>query len=205
MDCAAFRDATSAHLDGEDPGFDPPLLDAHRRSCAACAAWQASAERLARQVRVRPADTVPDLVPAIAAQVATEQAAHWWEPAWPWRVTLVVVGLIQIVQGLPAVVFGAAGADHMAHELGAWGVALGAGFLYAAWRPNRAAGLVPFVGALVAFLVVTTTRDIIVGNAGWADELPHLFEAFGLFLLWSVARFAPSSGAAPITGRLRPA
>jgi predicted anti-sigma-YlaC factor YlaD len=154
---------------------------------------------------VRAADRVPDLVPAIAARVDRVHAERWWQPAWPWRVTLAVVGVVQILQGLPAVVVGSAGADHMAHELGAWGVALGAGFLYAAWRPARAAGLLPFVGALVAFLVVTTTRDVLAGNAGLADELSHLFEAFGLFLLWTVARFGRSPDQPALRGSLHPA
>lgn len=192
----------SAALDGEDPGLPQAEVTAHVRSCPTCARWHDQAVALDRRVRIRESDLVPDLVPAVAAQVRTAPDGSWWRPAWPWRVTLAVVGLLQVVQGIPAAAFGS---DHLANEMGAWSVALGAGLLYAAWRPARAAGLVPFVGALVAFLVLTTFRDVLAGNAGLADEASHLLEVFGLFLLCMVARLDRTEGRAVIAGELHPA
>jgi predicted anti-sigma-YlaC factor YlaD len=205
MDCSRCRDALSARIDAEDPGVPTDQVDAHLRSCVRCREWLDRAEALDRTVRVRAADRVPDLVPDIVARVGTRATVPWWQPAWPWRVTLAVMGVVQVALGIPAVVIGSSGADHMAHELSAWGVALGAGFLYAAWRPARAAGMLPFVAALVAFLFVTTTRDVLAGNAGLADEVSHLFEAFGLFVLWMVARLARTPDASSWDHGLHPA
>lgn len=191
MECTPFRDALSARLDGEDPGLPDAAVDHHLDGCPACRRWLQEVTELDRRVRIHPADQVPDLVPAVAATIGRTRRVPWWQPAWPWRATLAVMGAVQVVLGLPVVLAGSSTAGHLGHELGAWTVALGAGFLYAAWRPSKAAGLVPFVGALVAFLFVTTTRDVLAGRAGLVDEVSHLFEAFGFFVLWMVARLAP--------------
>lgn len=204
MECTPFRDALSARLDGEDPGFPDAVVDDHLAGCAACRRWLDEVTALDRRVRVRPAEEVPDLVPAVVAATGRTRPAPSAQPAWPWRATLAAMGAIQVALGFPAVVVGTGGSGHLAHEMGAWTVALGAAFLYAAWRPSRAAGLVPFVAALVVFLVVTTTRDVLAGHAGLGDEVSHLFEAFGLFVLWMVARLAPPP-VARWRGRLHPA
>ena len=61
----------------------------------------------------------------------------------------------QIAVAIPALVFGSdAGLPvHAARHIGSFDVALGVGFLYAAWKPSRIPGLLPVVVALVACLV----------------------------------------------------
>ncbi|MFH8383825.1 hypothetical protein ACH4E7_23225 [Kitasatospora sp. NPDC018058] len=60
MSCADFRDAMSAHVDGEDterPGYRSDL-DSHPARCADCAHWLAAVRRLkelARSARRVPA------------------------------------------------------------------------------------------------------------------------------------------------------
>ena len=77
------------------------------------------------------------------------------------RPALAWVAVVMFVQSVPALVLGdASGANaHMARHLGAFGAALAIGFAYAAWRPHRAFGLLPFTGALVATTVVSAVTD----------------------------------------------
>ena len=52
----------------------------------------------------------------------------------------------------------------MMREPGKSSVAIGVGFLYAAWKPSRIAGLLPVVAALVACLVVSSFLDVASGS-----------------------------------------
>ena len=76
----------------------------------------------------------------------------------------------------------------MAHELGSWDVALAVGFLFAAWRPARAWGMLPLVAALVVCLLGTTSVDLADGHAHVARELTHVLEVVGLGCLWPLGR-----------------
>ena len=80
------------------------------------------------------------------------------------------------------------GGTHAAHELGSWDIALAVGFLFAAWRPERAAGMVPLVGALVVLLLATSGMDVADGDARAARELSHVLEIWGLVCLWMLGR-----------------
>ena len=84
---------------------------------------------------------------------------------------------------------------HLLHELGAWDIALAVGFLFAAWRPARAWGMLPLVGALVASLMLMTAFDIAEGNAAATAEAAHALELVGLAVLWRLARPAPRTRA----------
>jgi predicted anti-sigma-YlaC factor YlaD len=77
---------------------------------------------------------------------------------------------------------------HLTREVGSFDLALAVGFLYAAWRPNRAYGMLPIVGALVACLAITTAVDLTDGRAGAGAEAAHLLDLVGLAFLWLVTR-----------------
>jgi hypothetical protein len=67
--CESAQRELSARLDGApDPRLDLELAR-HLESCARCRAFAAGAERLREVVRLEPAAPVPDLVPAIMAQL----------------------------------------------------------------------------------------------------------------------------------------
>jgi predicted anti-sigma-YlaC factor YlaD len=85
--------------------------------------------------------------------------------------------------------FGDAGGidAHYARHLGAFGAALGIGFAFAAWKPHRAFGLLPFTAALVATTLVSLVADIVSGTRTPLAELIHLAEIVGLTLLWMIA------------------
>lgn len=67
MKCDAYREAISARIDGEDVGLEPPAIDAHLATCAACRAWADAAIGVTRAARVGVAETVPDLSRSIMA------------------------------------------------------------------------------------------------------------------------------------------
>jgi hypothetical protein len=80
--CAWAREELSARLDGEASARDAAELDAHLAGCASCRRHARELEDVRRALRVRPADSVPDLAPAIMRRL--ERTA----PASPWRVRI---------------------------------------------------------------------------------------------------------------------
>ncbi len=88
----------------------------------------------------------------------------------------------------PLVLGDAAGATtHIARHLGAFGLALAIGLAYAAWRPHRAFGMLPFTAALVATTVVSAVIDATDRGAPPLAEAVHIAELVGLVLLWMIA------------------
>ncbi|MFI5047816.1 MAG: zf-HC2 domain-containing protein [Acidimicrobiia bacterium] len=193
MSCSRFRAAISSRLDGEDLGVDAAQLDAHLRSCVDCRAFAGQAEGLTRAVRVAPAPAVPDLTPDILVAIAAERdAAH--EPASEraLRWVLAAIGLLQISVAIPALVLGddAHLPVHLARHLGSFEVALGVGFLFAAWRPWRAAGILPVVTALVVCLVGSSLLDVLSGSTSAGPEVHHATDVAGLVVVWLLSRTA---------------
>jgi predicted anti-sigma-YlaC factor YlaD len=76
----------------------------------------------------------------------------------------------------------------VAREVGSFDMALAVGFLFAAWRPVRAWGLLPLVAALVACLALTSVIDLTEGKAAAFSESVHLLDVLGLWLLWQLGR-----------------
>ena len=196
MECDHYRHAISARLDGEDAGIDSPALAAHLATCSACRNWEADVISLTRSVRVGSADSIPDLTSAILAAIGREPAPSRLDPtALRWG--LAAVAAVQLVIALSTMLFGANGVTgHLTREVGSFDLALAVGFLFAAWRPARAYGMLPLVGALVACLAVTTAVDLSEGRAGAGAEATHLLDLVGLAFLWLVTR-------TPVTGNRR--
>lgn len=189
MDCTDARTAISARLDGEDLPRDASVLHAHLAGCADCRAWETEASRLHRRTRVGTAPVVLDLTARVLAATATTSGS----PASPdlaLRVGLALVALVQIGIAAPALLLGedAGLPAHTARHLGSFAVALGIGFLVAAWRPGLAAGLLPVAAALAALIVVTSILDVVSGRAAATNETAHTTELVGLAGLWLVSR-----------------
>ncbi len=102
------------------------------------------------------------------------------------RLGLVGVAIIQLGLAVPGLIFGTdEGAPiHIAHEVGAWDLALAIGFVFAAWRPLRAVGLLPFAAALSTGLVLTAIIDVTHGRAIALTETTHVLELVGTMLLY---------------------
>jgi predicted anti-sigma-YlaC factor YlaD len=200
MNCMQIHQAISARLDGEDPGLDESTVYAHLAGCADCRAFSHRAESLHRSVRLAPAPAIPDLTPGILSAIGAEShgtdsvrdgAAHA-EPDTnlPLRWILVAIALAQIAVAIPALVFGSdAGLPvHAARHIGSFDVALGVGFLYAAWKPSRIPGLLPVVAALVACLVGSSFLDVAAGSTRALGEAQHVLDFVGLAVVWLLSR-----------------
>ena len=185
IDCETTREALSARADGEATSDDLALADAHLVHCVACQRYAADVERIDRLIRIRPAEPVPSLVASVTARARPARLGRggWLRPALAW------VAVVMLVQSLPALVLGEASgtSPHLARHLGAFGAALAIGFAYAAWKPHRAFGLLPFTAALVATTTVSIVADILTGSRTPLGELIHVTELAGLALLWMVA------------------
>lgn len=195
MTCEIYREAISAEMDGEDPGLDQRLVDAHLRRCASCRAFAVDAADLKSALRFTRVDA-PDLAAPIVARALDD-----WDRRWltlPVRLGLVFVGAGQLALAVPGLLYGSDdGAPiHIAHEIGSWDLALAVGFLFAAWRPLRAVGLLPLVAVLSFCLGLTAVVDLLHGRAVAVLETSHLLELVGTLLLWllvhPLARRAPA-------------
>jgi predicted anti-sigma-YlaC factor YlaD len=183
--CAAFLEVISAALDGEATTEEEARLDRHLADCASCRRFHDDAAALNRSVRLRS----PASDPAFVARVMTDARparlgrGGWMRPVLAW--CAIVVG----VQSFAPLVFGDSdGATaHTARHLGASGLALAVGLLYAAWRPHRAYGLLPFVGALFGATVIAAVVDMIDGDASAFAEATHVAELIGIVVLWMIA------------------
>jgi predicted anti-sigma-YlaC factor YlaD len=187
MDCTDARTAISARLDGEDLPSAGPALEAHLRTCHDCRDFEAASTAVHRRLRLRPAEPVPDLSASIVAALGPTDDGR----IGGLRAGLAAVAMVQILIALPALILGddAGLPTHTARHLGSFAVALGIGFLVAAWRPERVGGVLPLTAALVFCLLLTTSIDVTASRANALSELGgHATELVGLGLLWLLAR-----------------
>jgi predicted anti-sigma-YlaC factor YlaD len=185
VNCDDVRTILSAIADAEADRDEAARAQHHLETCAECRSYAAQIARLDRTVRIRPAEPAPDLVARVTARARPAQVGRggWIRPALAW------VALVLLVQSIPALVFGNTdGADaHLSRHLGAFGAALAIGFAYAAWRPHRAFGLLPFTAALVLTMLASAVFDLLDGGRSALAESVHLAELIGLTLLWILA------------------
>jgi predicted anti-sigma-YlaC factor YlaD len=190
MTCERWREAISARIDGEDPGIDPALVDAHLARCAVCRSFAESAAATRRRARVGVAPALPDLSRRVRKAVAVADRTGRWSIA---RGLLVVVALQIIAFSMPALVLGNEQdtASHAARHLGAFTVAYGVGLLVVAARPARARTMLPVAAVLAGALVITAVVDLVEGRVPLIGEALHLPEVLSVVLVWSLAVPAP--------------
>jgi predicted anti-sigma-YlaC factor YlaD len=194
MTCMQIRHAISARLDGEDPGLDEATVYGHLATCSGCRAFAHDTEELHRAVRLAPAPAIPDLTPGILAAIGNEtRATEDSETQHALRWILLAIAITQIAIAIPALLFGSdAGLPvHAARHIGSFDVALGVGFLFAAWRPSRIPGLLPVVVALVVCLVGSSLLDVASGNTAALGEAQHVLDFVGLAVVWLLSRPTP--------------
>jgi predicted anti-sigma-YlaC factor YlaD len=187
MECTKIREACSAALDGEPTAVAPGAIAEHLESCAACRGFVDDAHAMRRAFTNGRPDG-PDMTDLVLAAARAER-----HPRGPGttalRLGLFAVAAAQLALAVPTLLFGSdEGAPlHIAHEVGAWNLALAVGFVFAAWRPLRAVGLLPFAAALSAGLLATAVVDVLDGRAIALTETTHLLELAGTALLWLLA------------------
>jgi predicted anti-sigma-YlaC factor YlaD len=195
MPCQPFREAVSARLDGEPLGMSARELEEHLGGCPACAAWADAAARVTRRARLAAAPPVPDLTGAVLAGLPRElpgvaAAARARLVGTGLRFALLAVGVAQAGIAWPVLVSGAGAMSapaHMAHETGAWNLAVAAAFLAVAAGPRLAAGALPFLGSLVLLLVPVTLADLAAGHVHLERAAAHLLLLLGVVLVATVA------------------
>jgi predicted anti-sigma-YlaC factor YlaD len=197
MRCLDCRSALSARLDGEDPAQPASVVDAHLAGCEGCRQFASGVASLHRAVRLTPAEPIADLTPDILHAIGRDSDTR--ERSSGLRMCLALVGLLQLAVAIPALVLGddAGLPVHTAHHIGSFTAALAVGFLFVAWRPERAAGLLPVAAALVAFVLGTTVLDVATGRTAAFSETGHVPEVVGLAIPWLLARPDPSGRATP--------
>lgn len=196
MKCNQIRVAISALIDGEDPGVPADQTRAHLVGCAACRSWRQRAEEISRAVRVQAAADVPDLTERVLAAVAADPeigsaasraaAARGRRQVLRWA--LAVSALAQLFLALPLLFSGIGDTVHVSREMASFDLAIAVGYLFVAWRPARAAALMPVAVALSICLLLTSTLDVANQGALLAHEVGHLLAVVQVGLLWALSR-----------------
>jgi predicted anti-sigma-YlaC factor YlaD len=192
--CAAVREAVSARLDGEASPLEPGAVERHLAGCADCRRFRAGAAAVDRRTRVCEAGEVPDLATSIVAALAPDGAGRG-RRVRDLRGVVALAGLAQLVVGAALLAGLLDTGGHLGRDLGAFEVALGVGFLYAAWQPHRAAGVLPMAAVVAGTVLVGSTLDLVAGRATLLMELPHLSELVGVAALWALYRRLPGVAA----------
>jgi predicted anti-sigma-YlaC factor YlaD len=195
MACPQFREAVSARLDGEPLGMPAHELDAHLAGCGACAEWADAAARVTRRARLAAAPPVPDLTVTVLAALPGElpgvaAAARSRLLGTGLRLALLAVGVAQAGLAWPVLASGTGAMSapvHVAHETGAWNLAVGAAFLAVAAAPRLAAGALPFLGTLAVLLVPVTVADLGAGHVHTERAVAHLLLLAGVTLVAAIA------------------
>jgi predicted anti-sigma-YlaC factor YlaD len=195
MRCLPFREAVSARLDGEPPGMPERELDQHLATCSPCAAWAQDAARVTRRARLAAAPAVPDLTATVLAALPRElpgaaAAARARLVGTALRLALVAAGVAQAGLAWPVLASGAGAMSapaHMAHETGAWNLAVAAAFLAVAAAPRLAAGALPFLGTFAVLLLSVTVSDLSAGHVPADRAVVHLLLLTGTALVAATA------------------
>jgi predicted anti-sigma-YlaC factor YlaD len=189
MKCERCREVLSAQLDGEAEAIEAAAADEHRRACAACTAFAQGSARLHRASRLGAAPQVPDLTSRILMAIGAE-ARRSGDGATPLRVALAAVAMLEIAAALPALFLGDDGglSVHAARHAGSFALAIGVGFLYVAWRPRRATGILVVSAALMSCLVLASILDVATGRSAMLSEAQHLPEVAGVLAMWLLHR-----------------
>ncbi len=190
MDCEIARDAMSALMDGEDPGVEPEVLEAHLQGCDRCRSWRLTAHELTRQVRLQPLQSdvaKPEELVRQLHEVFTASSRH--DLLRFLRIGLLVVGLAQIAVTLPTLFTG--GSDY-AWDLLSLQVALAVGFWVCALRPSRASAFVLMMGTGSLMMVATAIVELARGRTDLLDEAPHVVTLVGWLLICFTSKRVPS-------------
>jgi predicted anti-sigma-YlaC factor YlaD len=196
--CDQYREALSAELDGEPHGVPEDALSAHLSACSDCREWFDRAARVTRLVRLAPATAIPDLAPGVLAALPTSSPGRRRLFAGA-RGALVVVAFLQALLAWSGALTGQddMATGHVAHEVGAWNLALAVAFLMVATRPKAADALIAPVGVFVTVLAVVAASDAAAGDLALGRLLGHLLVGTGLVLLVTIGRTAPQQPGTP--------
>ena len=202
MDCSEIRSSLSATLDGEEPALPDAIVRDHLTECGSCRAFSAEASELHRLVRVQPAPTDLDRTRAILAALPRRgptAAPH--DHVRSLRIATLMIALVQLVAAVP-LMLGITDDlhGHYARHIGVFSAALAVGLLAVAWQPERARGLLPMLGVLVAGLIWSCLDDLVAGHTVPGTAIAHGADVAGFAAVWLIAR---ATGSGDVTARER--
>jgi predicted anti-sigma-YlaC factor YlaD len=183
MSCERWREAISATIDGEDPGLDVRLVDAHVARCPSCRTFRAASDEARRATRLHAAQPMPDLSRSVTRLTAIADRAARWSTV---RVLLAVVAVEIVAFSVPMLILGddAGSSTHTSRHLGAFTAAYGVGLLVVVVRPARARTMLPVAAVLAGALVITSIIDLVEGRIPLTGEAQHLPELISVVLIW---------------------
>lgn len=186
MACERFVEAISAAIDGEDPGIDERLIDAHLARCASCRAFRDSMQGVRRRMVVREVTATPDSSRRVAKLAAVaDRAAAWQVP----RILLAVVAIDVVVLSIGDLL--RVGDDsatvHSARHLAAFSLAYAVLLVLVVMRPARARTALPVAGVLALALLITAVADLAAGRVPLIGETLHIPEIISVLLIWLLA------------------
>lgn len=186
VSCTQWFEAISALADGEDPGVDRQLVEAHLAGCEPCRGQLEELERLRRVARIESARPMEDLSGRVVKMTALADRAGRWAGV---RVLLVGVAVYIVVMSLDDLFVSDGSGDvvHSTRHLGAFTLAYGVALLVVAVRPARARTVLPVGITLAVALVITGGVDIAESRVPLSGEAFHLPELASVVLLWLLA------------------
>lgn len=204
MQCTQWHEAISARADGEEPGVDARLLDAHLAHCTECQSYAAAVEGSRRRLLIQPVPAMPDLSRHVAKSNAVLDRAGRWSIV---RILLAAVAVEIIVLSVPSLVLGdGEEGAHDARHLGAFSLAYAVALLVVVVRPARARTVLPVAAVLAGALLVTAVVDLATGAVPIVNEALHVPELLSVALIWLLAvpgpRRRPEAVADPFGLRL---
>lgn len=182
VNCDVVRESLSAHLDDEQATLSPERAAAHLSECAECRQWAAGLESLRRSTRLQHMDAVPDLTDTILLSASAPRRMAYQTL----RVGIAIVAIAELVAARNEIFPSNAPHDmvHVSRHAGTMALGLAVGLLYVAWRPFRAAALLPVMTVVAVVTTVVAVHDVRSGHAFVLSELHHVGEALALWLLW---------------------
>ncbi len=183
MDCWIARETMSADLDGEATIEEGSALRIHLTECDLCRTYEADLIQIHRSVRVRAVESVPNMVPSVLANARPPRVGRG---GWI-RYSLGLVAATNLALGLPDFLLRPVADGHDSRHLGAFTIAVSMGLLFAAIRPQRAYGLLPFAAALGFTMLIGAAVDTVQGGQSLLAERAHILDVAGLSLLWLLA------------------
>lgn len=188
--------ALSARIDGEAPGLEDSLIDAHLASCEECTAFWERSLALSKQVSFAEVDggMAP---PGDLSEVILAGVDEKWRKLAQRRLVTLAIGRIALV--LAAVVWavwavqpllGSGAADGLMTSTAAvrFGVALA--LAVSAWRPRQIPGVLLIVGTMFTFTAGFAVRDWVLSIGEFVPSivLIPLFTLIGLVWTWVADR-----------------
>lgn len=195
MDCPHIRFSLSAGLDGEDPGLPDLVIRTHLAECARCRTWSAEAAELHRTLRVQPAEIEIDRTAAILTALPDRPPVNAApDRVRPLRIATMVIAMVQMFAAIPLLLgHGDMTHMHFARHIGVFAAALAIGLVIVAWRPERAAGILPMLAVLAAGMIWSCLDDLVAGRPVPGSAIAHGADVVALGLVWMLAHVRSGS------------